>query len=148
MKRAKAGGLGTGKSGALPWAHFCMGWWPQLVECGRGAWAFQSSTSHSYRRPLGRCRAHHGAWDNQHSPWSWAGCRVLGPEPSHCHSQKRGGGCCSLQAPAGSPSHQAKRSLNIPVLLRIQIYTVPERRRGRGSKGGKRERDEKERHLG
>lgn len=54
-----------------------------------------------------------------------AGCRLFAPQPSHCHSQKRGSDCSSLWSPAGSLSHQAKRSLNIPVPPRIQIYTVP-----------------------
>lgn len=148
LKRAKAGGLGTEKSRALPWAHFCTGPWLQLLGCGREAWAFQSSISHSYRRPLRRCRAHRATRDHQSSSWSWAGCCLLAPEPSHCHSQKRGLGCSSLWAPADSPSHRAKRSLNIPVPPRIQIYTVPERGRVREGAGEARERERDETQRG
>lgn len=106
--------------------------WLWLAGCGSETLAFQNSISHSYRRPSPRrCRAHHRTRDHKSSPWSWAGCRLSVPGPSHCRSQKRGLGCSRFWTPAGSPSHQAKRSLNIPVPPRIQIYTVPERTKGR-----------------
>lgn len=119
-KGAKARGLGTKKSRALPRMHFhgcgCFG-----AEGKPGPFRAASPTATGdpsesaepttatgppvFSLELGRC--------------------LFTPEPSHCHSQKRGLGCSSLWIPAGSPSRWAKRSLNIPVPPRIQIYTVP-----------------------
>lgn len=132
LKRAKARGLGTEKSGALLWVHFCMdrgcGW----LGVEAKPWPFRTaSPTATGDPPPRRCRAHHRTRDHKSSPWSWAGCRLSVPGPSHCRSQKRGLGCSRFWTPAGSPSHQAKRSLNIPVPPRIQIYTVPERTKGR-----------------
>lgn len=125
LKGAKASGQGTGASRAV---------------CERGAGggcrarggAFPSLSLQQQETPLRR-RSSRGTRGPQSSPWSWAGCRVSAPAPSHCHPQKRGRGCHSLGVLAGSLSHRAKRSLGIPVPPRIQIYTVPERR---GREGG------------
>lgn len=133
LERMKARGLGTGCPGPCLWVHFCLGPGLWLVRCGREAWACECGIFHSYGKP-----PQQGAEPSaEHGTVSLLlgfgrRCHLCAPVPSHCHSQKRGRGCSGLWTPAGFPSHWAKRSLDIPVPPRIQIYTVPERRRDKG----------------
>lgn len=152
MRRAKAGGLGTEKSRALPQEHFCTGLWPPL------GWVWKGG--------LGLSEQHlpqlqESTWKVQSLPQNTGPSRLLlgvgqgasfkPLSPVTIHRKGRGARSCSSRwAPAGSPSHQAKRSLNIPVPPRIQIYTVPARGEGReGAEGVRREMKGKgEMHLG
>ena len=106
-------------------AHFCTGAW--LV---------------GYAKDAGVCRVTASTVPGdpgqvQSPPWtagppvsSSESGRVL-PQAQSLPFTERGLGRSSLWTLAGSPGRQARRSLNIPAPPRIQIYTGPERRRGR-----------------
>lgn len=131
LKRTKARGLGTKKIPGPSRGHTCVGPWLWLVGCGREAWAFQSSIPTATGDPSEGAgpTTGHGTTSLLLGVGQGATSQPLSPVTA-IH-RKRGFGCSSLWAPAGSPSRWAKRSLNIPVPPRIQIYTVPERGRGR-----------------
>lgn len=125
MKRAKARGLGTEKSGP------CSGCTSARV---RGWWGMQK-TPGPVGVPASTVPGDPG--QVQSPPWttgppvsSLESGRVL-PRAQSLPFTERGLGRSSLRTLAGSLGRRARRSLNIPAPPRIQIYTGPERRRGR-----------------